>query len=171
MIKKFLSKKILQKRIKELGKEINSYYKNESEIIILSILKGSFIFVADLIREIKIPCKIDFLISNSYSGKKSLGKVKIQKDISIDIKNKKVLILEDIIDTGLSLNFIIKELYKKNPSSIEICTLLLKKQKHKFESKIRFTGFEIKDEFVIGFGLDYNENFRNLDHIGILGNE
>lgn len=170
MIKKFISKKKISSIIKELGKKISEEYKNknESEIIILSILKGSFIFVADLVREIQVPCKIDFLISSSYSGKTSTGKVKLEKEFKLDLKNKHILILEDIIDTGLSLNFIIAELKKKKPKSIQICTLLLKKNKHKFKYPIDFVGFEIEDEFVIGYGLDYNEEYRNLDYIGIL---
>ncbi len=168
MIKKFISKQKLSMRVKYLGKEISEHYKNESEIIILSILKGSFIFVADLVREIKTPCKLDFLIASSYQGKSSTGKIKLKSELNMDLKNKNILILEDIIDTGLSLNFIVNALKKKKPKSIKICTLLLKKEKHKFKHPIDFVGFEIEDEFVIGYGLDYNEEYRNLDYIGIL---
>ncbi|MBK8396044.1 MAG: hypoxanthine phosphoribosyltransferase [Leptospiraceae bacterium] len=157
----------LKKRVKELGKEISKYYKKD-EIVILCILKGGFIFAADLIREIKSNSIIDFLEASSYGdGKESSGTVLIKRDVGLDIKGKQVLIVEDIIDSGFSLNYLVKYLKKKKPISIEVCSLLVKHKKHKANVAIRFTGFNIEDEFVVGYGMDYRGKYRNLDYIGI----
>ncbi|HNC01639.1 MAG TPA: hypoxanthine phosphoribosyltransferase, partial [Leptospiraceae bacterium] len=165
--KKLISREKLKKRIKELGKEISNYYKKE-EVVLLCILKGGFIFSADLMREISSPTTIDFLEASSYGdGKESSGTVLIKRDVGIDIKGKRLLIVEDIIDTGISLNFLLKYLKKKKPASIEICSLLVKYKKHKVKSNIRFVGFEIEDDFVVGYGMDYRGKYRNLDYIGI----
>lgn len=166
-MKKLISKDKLKKRVKELGKEISSHYKKD-EIVLLCILKGGFIFAADLMREITSPTTIDFLEASSYGdGKESSGTVLIKRDVGIDIKGKRLLIIEDIIDTGFSLNYLITHLKKKKPISIEICSLLVKQKKHKVKSNIRFVGFEIEDEFVIGYGMDYRGKYRNLDYVGI----
>ena len=157
----------LKKRVKELGKEISKYYKKD-EIVILCILKGGFIFAADLIREVKSNSIIDFLEASSYGdGKESSGTVLIKRDVGLDIKGKQVLIVEDIIDSGFSLNYLVKYLKKKKPISIEVCSLLVKHKKHKANVAIRFTGFNIEDEFVVGYGMDYRGKYRNLDYIGI----
>lgn len=166
-MKKLITAAQLKKRIKELGEEISLHYKKE-EIVILCILKGGFIFTADLIREIKSNPVIDFIEASSYGdGKESSGTVLIKRDVGLDIKGKKVLIVEDIIDSGFSLNFLIEYLKKKKPESVEVCSLLVKHKKHKAKVNIRFIGFEIEDEFVVGYGMDYRGKFRNLDYIGI----
>lgn len=166
-MKKLITAPKLKKRVKELGKEISAHYKN-NEIVILCILKGGFIFAADLIREIKSEPIIDFIEASSYGdGKESSGAVLIKKDVGINIKGKKVLIVEDIIDSGFSLNYLVNYLKKKKPSSVEVCSLLVKHKKHKAKINIRFTGFEIEDEFVVGYGMDYRGKFRNLDYIAI----
>lgn len=167
-MKKLITKSKLKKRVSELGKEISNFYKNQ-EIILICVLKGSFIFASDLFREIKTDVKIDFLEISSYGEEKiSSGKVVLKKDISLEIENKNVLIVEDIIDTGLSLNSIYKLLEQKKPASIKICTLLLKEKKHKVPYPIQFVGFKIEDEFVVGYGMDFREKYRNLKYIGIL---
>ena len=131
-------------------------------------MKGGFIFAADLIREIKSNSIIDFLEASSYGdGKESSGTVLIKRDVGLDIKGKQVLIVEDIIDSGFSLNYLVKYLKKKKPISIEVCSLLVKHKKHKANVAIRFTGFNIEDEFVVGYGMDYRGKYRNLDYIGI----
>lgn len=166
-MKKLITSAQLKKRVKELGKEITSYYKKD-EIVVLCILKGGFIFAADLIREIKTSSVIDFIETSSYGdGKASSGAVLIKRDVSLDIKEKNILIVEDIIDSGFSLNFLIEYLKNKNPASIEVCSLLVKAKKHKAKKNIQFVGFEIEDEFVVGYGMDYRGRFRNLDYIGI----
>lgn len=170
-MKKFITSSQLKKRVKELGVEISTHYKND-EIVILCILKGGFIFAADLIREISSSSIIDFLEASSYGdGKVSSGAVLIKRDVGIDIKNKKVLIVEDIIDSGFSLNYLMKYLKKKKPLSIEVCSLLVKHKKHQLKTNIKFVGFDIEDEFVVGYGMDYRGKFRNLNYIGIYEDE
>jgi hypoxanthine phosphoribosyltransferase len=167
-MKTLISKSKLKKRVTELGKEISKVYQNQ-EVLLICILKGSFIFASDIFREIESNVKIDFLEISSYGAEKiSSGKVVLKKDISLEIQNKNVLIVEDIIDTGLSLNSIYKLLEQKKPASIKICTLLLKEKKHKVSYPIQFVGFKIEDEFVVGYGMDYGEKYRNLKYIGIL---
>jgi len=166
-MKKLITRSRLKKRVKELGLEISKFYKKE-EIVVLCILKGGFIFAADLVREIKSSPVIDFLEASSYGdGKESSGAVLIKRDVGLDIKGKNILIVEDIIDSGFSLNYLIEYLKKRKPLSIEVCSLLVKHKKHKAKKNIRFVGFEIEDEFVVGYGMDYRGNFRNLDYIGI----
>ena len=166
-MKKLITTAKLKKRIKELGEEISIHYKNE-EIVLLCILKGGFMFAADLMREIKSTSVIDFLEASSYGdGKESSGAVLIKRDVGLNIKGKKVLMVEDIIDSGFSLNYLIAYLKKKKPTSIEVCSLLVKHKKHKSKTNIRFVGFDIEDEFVVGYGMDYRGKFRNLDYIGI----
>lgn len=166
-MKKLITKEQLKRRVNDLGTEISKFYKKE-EIVVLCILKGGFIFAADLVRKIKSPLVLDFLEASSYGdGKESSGTVLIKRDVGFDIKGKKVLIVEDIIDSGFSLNYLLEYLNKRNPISIEVCSLLVKHKKHKANTKIRFVGFEIEDEFVVGYGMDYRGKFRNLDYIGI----
>lgn len=132
-------------------------------------MKGAFVFLSDLIREIDLPIKVDFIEASSYEASKvSSGKVKILREPEIDISNKHVLIVEDIIDTGLTLEETVKLLRKKKPASIEICALLLKFRKHTMKKEIRFKGFDIEDHFVVGYGLDFNELYRNLNYVAIL---
>lgn len=162
---------IIENKIKELAEKINKDYFNK-ELIVISILKGSFIFMSDLIRKIQIPCKIDFMMVSSYENNtESNGNFKILKDINICIKNKDVLIVEDIIDTGITLNRIKKHLYNKSANSVEICTLLDKPSRRKEIINFKYFGFTIPDCFIVGYGIDYAENFRELPYICTLKKE
>ncbi len=160
-----ISKKALKKKIKELAKKISKDYKN-SEVVLICNLKGSFRFLADLASRLTIPTIIDFIAFSSYDGTKSEGKIRIIKDLKIDITNKNVLIVEDIIDTGITLDYIIKYLEEfKKPKDIKVCALIDKPTKRKVYVPIHYKGFEIPDLFVVGYGLDYKEYFRELNDI------
>lgn len=161
----------IQDRIRELALKISSDYQDKNPVII-SILKGGFVFMADLIRSITVPVEIDFLAISSYgSGASSSGVVKIRKDIDIDITNRNVIIVEDIVDSGLSLQYIKDYILKHNPASLAVCVLLDKPAAHKMKVSFEYVGFEIGTEFVVGYGLDYNEKYRNLPFVGILKRE
>lgn len=161
----------IQKRIQELGAIISRDYQDKVPIVI-SILKGGFVFLADLIRSITIPMEMDFMAISSYgSSHVSSGVVRIKKDIDIDIEGRDVIIVEDIVDTGLSMGYILDYMRKHNPASVRMCVLLDKPAAHKTDITINYTGFEIGNEFVVGYGLDYNERYRNLPYIGILKEE
>ncbi|MBM4399785.1 MAG: hypoxanthine phosphoribosyltransferase [Candidatus Cloacimonetes bacterium] len=161
----------IQDRIKELAHEISTDYNGKNPVII-SILKGGFVFMADLVRSITIPIEIDFLAISSYgSGTSSSGVVKIKKDIDIDVTARDVIIVEDIVDSGLSLQYIRDYINKHNPASIKVCVLLDKPEAHKLDVHFEYVGFNIGTEFVVGYGLDYNEKYRNLPYIGILKEE
>jgi hypoxanthine phosphoribosyltransferase len=161
-IKIIISKKELGKRIKELGKKISKDYAGK-ELILIGILKGSFIFLADLIRQIKIQHEVDFIAVASYGQEiEGSGAVRLIKDLSANIEGKNVIIIEDIVDTGLTLNFIRKNLLLRNPKSLEIVTLLDRKERRKVQVPIKYVGFEVPNEFVVGYGLDLAERYRNL---------
>ncbi len=163
--KQLLSKDKIQNRIKELGKTLSKDYKGKLPIFI-GVLNGSFLFLADLIREINIHCEVDFFKLSSYGDEKiSSGKVKLLKELNADISERHVIIVEDIVDTGLSIEFIKKMLKNYNPASVKIVSLLVKPDSMKYKSKIDYIGFEIPDEFVIGYGLDYAQKYRNLKAI------
>lgn len=156
------------KRIKELGKEITSDYKNEN-VLLIGVLNGAIMFMSDLMKEIKLPLEIDFMAVSSYgSSTKSSGVVKIMKDLDKSIEDKNVIIVEDIIDSGLTLAYLIENLKSRGPKSIEICTLLNKPTGRKTNVFTKYVGFEIKDEFVVGYGLDYDEKYRNIPYIFVL---
>ncbi len=158
----------IQARIRELGVKITHDYKGKTPVMV-GILKGGFVFLADLIRSITIPMQIDLLAISSYgSGTVSTGVVKIHKDLDIDVNNQDVIIIEDIVDSGLSLQYIYEYISKHNPNSVRTCVLLDKKKAHKIEVSFDYVGFEIGNEFVVGYGLDFNEKYRNLPYIGIL---
>ena len=161
----------IQDRIKELAKMITAEYQDKNPVMI-GILKGGFVFMADLIRSITTSIEIDFLAISSYgSGTASSGVVKIKKDIDIDITDRDVIIVEDIVDSGLSLQYIRDYISKHNPASIKVCVLLDKPDAHKIDVRFEFVGFNIGTEFVVGYGLDYNEKYRHLPYIGILKKE
>ncbi len=161
----------LKKRIKELASELSNDYKDKNPVLV-GILKGSFIFMADLTRELQIPHQIDFISVASYgSGKQGSGVVRWLKDLSINIENKHVIIVEDIIDSGLTLNYIRINLLTRNPKSLKIVTLLNKRRRRKIEIPLRYVGFSIPDKFVVGYGLDYDEKYRNLSYIAQLEDE
>jgi hypoxanthine phosphoribosyltransferase len=155
-------------RVYELAKKIEGDYRGKTPILV-SILKGSFIFMADLVRSMDIDCTIDFMIVSSYGKKsKSTGAVKIIKDLDIDIEGKHILLVEDILDSGLTLSYIKRILEAKKPASVRICTLLDKPGRRTAAITADYTGFTIPDEFIVGYGLDYAERYRNLPEIGVL---
>lgn len=156
---------------RELGKKISEDYQGK-ELILVGILKGSILFMADLIRAITIPCTMDFMAVSSYgSSSESSGIVRILKDLDFVIENKNVLIVEDIIDSGTTLSYLIDYLKRRNPQSLEITCLLNKPDRRKVDISVKYTGFEVPDFFLVGYGLDYAEKYRNLPYIGILKEE
>ncbi|MBQ8604083.1 MAG: hypoxanthine phosphoribosyltransferase [Oscillospiraceae bacterium] len=158
----------LKEIIAKLGRQVTEDYKDKN-LFLITVLKGAVLFLGDLMREIKCPCEIDFMVTSSYgSGTVSSGNVKIVKDIDVPLDDKDVLIVEDILDTGLTLNFLMDLLKNRNPRSIEICALLDKPSRRAADIKAKYTGIEIPDEFVVGYGLDYDEKYRNLPFIGVL---
>lgn len=158
----------LRKKTIELGERISRDYKGK-KLIIISVLKGGFIFAADLIRAIKIPVAVDFMAVSSYGAStKTSGVVEIRKDLDRDIREMDVLIVEDILDSGLTLNYITKILENRGANSIKICTILDKPSRRKAPIAADYVGFEIPDEFVVGYGLDFAEKYRNLPFVGIL---
>ncbi|HWR43508.1 hypoxanthine phosphoribosyltransferase [Sporomusa sp.] len=162
------SEEELAARIKELGEAITADYAGK-EILMIGILRGAVIFMADLARAINQTVAIDFMAVSSYgAATSSSGVVRILKDLDEDVENKHVLIVEDIIDSGLTLNYLMENLWSRKPASIKICTLLNKPDRRKVEVPIAYNGFTIPDYFVIGYGLDYAEKYRNLPFIGVL---
>ena len=161
----------LRNRIRELGTALSRDYADKKPVLVC-ILKGAVIFLADLMRHITIPIEVDFMAISSYgSDTVSSGVIKLKKDIEISLQGRCVIIVEDIVDTGLSLQYLVKHLSEQKPLSVATCTLLNKQSARKVEVNIDYVGFEIEDEFVVGFGLDYNERYRNLPYIGILKEE
>ena len=161
----------IQTRIREIGQEINSDYDGKVPVVI-GVLKGGFVFLSDLIRAITLPLEIDFLAISSYGvGTSSSGVVKIRKDIDIELVDRDVIIVEDIVDSGLSLQYIKDYIWKHKPASLRTCVLLDKPEAHKIEISFEYVGFEVGDEFVVGYGLDFAERYRNLPYIGILKEE
>lgn len=166
-----LDENAIQAKIVELGKQISQDYKGKKPILIC-ILRGAVVFLSDLMRSIEIPVKIDFMSISSYGNStQSSGVVKIRKDIDMDIQNEHVIIVEDIVDSGLTLDYIFGYLQKHRPASVKICTLLDKPDAHKTDLKLDYIGYEIENEFVVGYGLDFAEKYRNLPYIGILKKE
>lgn len=167
-----ITEKELQKRIAELGEILTREYEGKDPIVV-GVLKGVVVFYADIIRQIKTPCQMDFMWISSYAGTNSTGTMQVKKDISADIEGRHVLILEDIFDTGNSLDFTYRHLLEKNPASIKICTLLDKPSRRKEGITLQadFVGFTVPNAFVVGYGLDYNEHYRNLPYVGILKEE
>ena len=159
----------LREKVAELGTRLSADYAGR-DIVLVSVLKGSLPFMADLMRAMSIPVRIDLMEVSSYGGAvtETSGLVRILKDLSASIEGKDVLIVEDIIDTGLTLNYLLRYLRGKNPASLRICTLLDKPARRLVEIGIDYRGFEIPDRFVVGYGLDYGEMYRNLPHIAVL---
>ena len=162
------SEEQIQERLKELGAQLSKDYEGK-KLMVISLLKGSFIFCADLVRHITVPVKIGFMTTSSYGhGENSTGKVNMVADISDDIEGYDVLVVDDITDTALTMSHVMKHLKAKNPNSVKSCVLLDKPSRRKVDLKADYVGFEIPDEFVIGYGLDYDEQYRNLPYVGIL---
>ena len=164
-----LTEEQIQNRIRELGEVLTEDYREKNPVII-GVLKGVVIFYADIIRQIKIPCQMDFMCISSYEGTDSTGRIVVKMDLSADIEGRHVLILEDIFDTGSSLNYVYNYLLEKNPASIKICTLLDKPERRKpgITLQADYVGFTIPNAFVVGYGLDYDEYYRNLPYVGIM---
>ena len=158
----YISKDDISTRIEEIAIQLSEIFYNDIPIFI-GILNGSFVFLADLVRKINFECEIDFIKVASYDGRDSTGKIILDKDINLDIKNKRVIIVEDIIDSGLTINYLYKHILSYNPKDISIVTLLSKKDNYNLNFDIDVIGFEITTEFVVGYGLDLNQRFRQLD--------
>jgi hypoxanthine phosphoribosyltransferase len=155
----------IKKRVKELGEKISRDYEKKNPLLVC-ILRGAVVFLSDLMREIKIPIEIDFMAVSSYgSSTRSSGVVRILKDLNENIRGKHVVLVEDIVDTGLTLNYLLKNLKSREPASLEICSFLLKEGKQRVPLEIKYLGFVIPDEFVVGYGLDYAQKFRNLPYV------
>ena len=168
ILKILLTQEQIEARVRELGKEITEKYKDE-EPLFIGILKGSFIFMADLIRNVNLKCSMDFMAVSSYgNGTTSSGAVKINKDLNEDITGRHIIIVEDILDSGVTLNYLCGYLKNRRPASITLVTLLDKPARRKAPVQAEFVGFQVPDEFVVGYGLDFAEKYRNLPFVGVL---
>ncbi len=162
------SEEEISKIVENLGAQISEDYKDRN-LLMVSVLKGSVVFMSDLMRAVKIPCEIDFMAVSSYGNKtKSSGTVRILKDLDRDISGYDVLLVEDILDSGKTLNYLIELLYARNPASIRICTLFDKPERREVDIFADYKGLSVPDEFIVGYGLDYAEKYRNLPFIGVL---
>ena len=164
-----LTEEQIKTRIHEMAEILNKEYADKNPVVV-GVLKGVVIFYADMIREMRVPCQMDFMWISSYSGTSSTGSMQVKKDVSADITGRHVLILEDIYDTGRSLDFTYKHLMSKNPASLKICTLLDKPERRDPAINLvpDYTGFVIPNKFVVGYGLDFDEYYRNLPYVGVL---
>ena len=162
------SEEQLDRRVREIAAQIEKDYEGK-EIMLISVLRGSFVFMADLCRRIDLPCTLDFMSVSSYGkGTSSSGQVQITKDLSSDISGKHIILVEDILDSGNTLSDLLKLLEQRNPASIRLCTLLDKPDRRVKQVEVHYSGFSIPDAFVVGYGLDYAEKYRNMPYIGIL---
>jgi len=158
----------LQARIDELGREISTDYEGR-DLLLVGVLKGAVFFLADLMRRLSVPCEIDFMAISSYGERTdSSGVVRILKDLDESIAGRDVLVVEDIIDSGLTLSYLMRSLTARKPSTLEVCALLTKPERREIDVPVRYVGFEIPNKFVIGYGLDFAERYRNLPYIGVL---
>ena len=162
-----LTEEEIQRKVSEIGARITADFRGENPLFV-GVLKGCFVFMADLMRYVDLPCAVDFMAVSSYSGVTSTGAVKINKDLSQDIHGRHVIIVEDILDSGVTLNYLKSFLLQREPASIHIATLLDKPARRKAPVYADYSCFEVPDAFVVGYGLDYNEIYRNLPYIGIL---
>ncbi len=154
-------------RVGELGAEISVDYAGK-DLLLVGVLKGAVFFMADLMRNLTIPCEVDFMAISSYGASTdSSGVVRILKDLDINIEGRDVLVVEDIIDSGLTLSYLIRNLESRNPATLEVCALLTKPERREIDVHVRYTGFEIPNEFVIGYGLDFGERYRNLPYVAV----
>lgn len=166
-----ISEDNIKEKVKELGQRISKDYEGES-VFLIGILKGSVPFMADLMREITIPVTMDFMAVSSYgNGTTSTGVVRILKDLDFEIKDKNIIIVEDIIDSGITLSYLVDYLKNRGPKNIEIAALLTKPERNKVNVNAKYIGYEVPDKFVVGYGLDYAEKYRNLPYIGVLKEE
>ena len=166
--KVLIEEDVVAARVAELGSEISDDYAGK-DLLLVGVLKGAVFFMADLMRQLSIPCEVDFMAISSYGASTdSSGVVRILKDLDINIEGRDVLVVEDIIDSGLTLSYLIRNLESRNPASLEICALLTKPERREIDVDVRYTGFEIPNEFVIGYGLDFGERYRNLPYVAVL---
>jgi hypoxanthine phosphoribosyltransferase len=163
----------LQSRIAELGEEISAFYSAERrDPLLVGVLKGAVFFMSDLMRHLTVPCEVDFMAISSYgAATDSSGVVRILKDLDINIEGRHVLVVEDIIDSGLTLSYLIRNLESREPASLEVAALLTKPARREIEVPVRWVGFEIPNRFVIGYGLDFAERYRNLPYVGVLSDD
>ncbi len=162
------SEEQLKQRVQEIARQIDEDYAGQ-EIMLISVLRGSFVFMADLCRAIHLNCMVDFMAVSSYkNGTTSSGQVQITKDLTEDITGRHIIVVEDILDSGNTLHYLLNLLEHRNPASIRLCTLLDKPSRRKVPVEVHYSGFTIPDAFVVGYGLDYAERYRNLPYIGIL---
>ncbi len=166
-LKVLISEKELKERVDYLAERITEDYKNK-DVVLICNLKGAFVFLADLFRKINVPVSIDFIATSSYNGIETDGNVRIVKDLKMNIRGRNILIVEDIVDTGYTLKYIINYLNLHKPNDIKVCTLLDKRSKRKVEVPVDYTGFIVDDVFLVGYGLDYNEKYRELSYIAEL---
>jgi hypoxanthine phosphoribosyltransferase len=158
----------LERRVRELGAEISRDYEGR-DLVMIGVLKGAVLFLGDLMRELTVPCEIDFMAVSSYgSATDSSGVVRILKDLDSSIDGRDVLLVEDIVDSGLTLHYLLKNLKARNPASLEVCALLTKPERRRIELPIRYVGFEIPNRFAIGYGLDHAQRYRNLSYVAVL---
>jgi hypoxanthine phosphoribosyltransferase len=161
----------LQGRISDLGAEISEDYRGR-DLVLVGVLKGAVFFMADLMRQIDVPCEVDFMAISSYgAGVDSSGVVRILKDLDMSVEGRNVLVVEDIIDSGLTLSYLLRNLEAREPASLEVCALLTKPARREIDVECRYVGFEIPNRFVIGYGLDFAERYRNLPFVGVLRDE
>jgi hypoxanthine phosphoribosyltransferase len=168
VVEVLVDEQTLRARVEELGEEISRDYAGR-EPLLIGVLKGAVFFMADLMRELTVPCEIDFMAISSYGASTdSSGVVRILKDLDINIEGRDVLVVEDIIDSGLTLSYLIRNLEAREPATLEVCALLTKPARREIAVPVRYVGFEIPNRFVIGYGLDFGERYRNLPYVGVL---
>jgi hypoxanthine phosphoribosyltransferase len=161
----------LGSRIAELGEEISEFYAGR-DLLLVGVLKGAAFFMADLMRQISVPCEVDFMAITSYGASTdSSGVVRILKDLDINIEGRNVLVVEDIVDSGLTLSYLIRNLESREPASLEVCALMTKPARREIDVPVRWVGFEIPNRFVIGYGLDFAERYRNLPYVGVMSED
>jgi hypoxanthine phosphoribosyltransferase len=162
---------VLSARIAELGAEISADYEGR-DLLLIGVLKGAVFFMADLMRKLTIPCEVDFMAISSYGASTdSSGVVRILKDLDINIEGRHVLVVEDIIDSGLTLSYLMRNLESREPATLEVCALLTKPDRREINVPVRYVGFEIPNRFVIGYGLDFGERYRNLPYVAVLSDD
>lgn len=166
--KPIVTQEEMRTRIRELGKQIATDYAGR-DLILVGVLKGAYAFYADLARAIRIPMRVDFIVVTSYGSKaKTSGKVKMMTELTEDVKGKDVLLVEDIVDSGLTVQYLVKKISKRKPRSVKVCTLLSKPERRVVEVQIDYVGFRIPDKYVVGYGLDYQQEYRNLPYLAVL---
>ncbi|MEK6692510.1 MAG: hypoxanthine phosphoribosyltransferase [Nitrospirota bacterium] len=165
--KVLLTEKEIKKKVRDLAKKVSFDYKRE-EVIMVGVLKGAFVFLSDLMRVVKFPVKVDFMAVKSYRGTETTGKAKILLDLREEIKGKNVLIVEDIVDTGITLNTVKKILEKRRPKTLKICALLDKRGRRREKVKLDYVGITIPNKYVVGYGLDFEDKYRNLPYVALL---